>query len=55
MSVFALLAAAALLFWVNVSTRTQPTKAISYIGAWLLLILAVTLIFLGIPNLGVLL
>jgi len=54
-SALTLLAASALLFWLNVKTGRQPAKAITYLGAWFLLALAVALVILGIPNLGVLL
>lgn len=55
MTPFALLAASALLFWVNTQSTRQPTKAITFHGAWLLFALALALIILGVPNIGVLL
>ncbi len=55
MSVFALIAIAALLFWVNPRTRRQPAKALTYHGAWACLIVAVVMIFLGVPTTGALL
>lgn len=52
MSVFALIAIAALLFWVNTKTRRQPAKALTYLGAVGCVIVALLMIFLGIPTTG---
>ncbi len=50
MSVFALIAIAALLFWVNTRTRRQPAKALTYVGAWFLLFLSLAMILMGVPT-----
>lgn len=55
MTPLALLLAAGLLFWANTRTYRQPAKAVTYLTAWFLLALAVALVLLGVPNLGVLL
>lgn len=55
MTPLVLLAASALLFWLNVHTHRQPARAITYYVAWCLLTAAVALVLLGVPDLGVLL
>lgn len=50
MSVFALIAIAAVLFAVNIRTTRQPAKAVTYLGAWFMLFLALAMIIMGVPT-----